>query len=471
MTNDVRPTGVLRRGLGILGRRSAVAGASTGASAHRKGNSPLLSLAVFAVLAIMGLSHLNAITKSSAYGLLAFTLLAAKLLASLRHRPVGAGSDALDLRSNVTVIVPFYNEDPALLVACLRSILGQTRRPTSLHLIDDGSSNGQGRRAVTSMLTELHVAFETVTLTVFPENRGKREALAVGIRADSDAEVVITIDSDTVLDPNAFAEGLKPFADPGVAAVTGLVRALNHDRNVLTRLLDLRYTNAFLYERAAYSLAGSVLCCCGSLSLWRAEILRAHVDDFVTQRFLGRPAIFGDDRRLTNYALQHGKVVLQDSAIAYTAVPERFTHFVRQQVRWNKSFFRESLWAIQRLPMRSGGFLLSLLELTSWATFSLMLGLALVVRPFTAGGSIIIAYLLYLSVMSYARSVRYLEVRHEGQSSRSHVGVFLLAPLYGLVHIVLLVPLRFYSLATLRSGSWGTRAHGVEVAVDPLPVG
>lgn len=452
-------------------RQSAGAAASNEATSLRRGHSRVVTVVVFTVLAVAGLAHMHGISRSSAYGVAAFTLLTAKLLASLRYRPTGAtdgdrANDDLPATSHVAVIVPVYNEDPALAVSCLRSIMAQTRPPTSLHIIDDGSADLAARTAIEALLPELRSVIADVRLTVFAENRGKREAQAVGIREARDADVIVTIDSDTILDRHALAEGVKPLADPKVAAVTGFVRALNHDRNLLTRLLDLRYANSFLYERAAYSLAGAVLCCCGTLAFYRAEVLREHLHDFVNQRFLGQPATYGDDRRLTNYALQHGKVVLQDTAVGYTAVPERFSHFLRQQIRWNKSFFRESLWATQNLPLRSPALALSLLELASWATFSLLLGYSLLVRPFTAGASVLLAFLLYMAVMSYARSVRYLQVRHDGQDARSHTSVFLLAPVYGLLHIFLLVPLRFYSLATLGSGTWGTRAKGVEVAVD-----
>jgi hypothetical protein len=53
--------------------------------------------------------------------------------------------------------------------------------------------------------------------------------------------------------------------------------------------------------------------------------------DFLSQTFLGVPAIFGDDRRLTNYVLLQGKVVFQETAVAWTAVPQRLGHFARQQ--------------------------------------------------------------------------------------------------------------------------------------------
>ena len=83
---------------------------------------------------------------------------------------------------------------------------------------------------------------------------------------------------------------------------------------MLTRLIDLRYVSAFLAKRAAYSFFGAVLCCCGSLAFYRADIVRANLDDFLDQRFLGRVATYGDDRRLTNYALRGGRVVLCPTA-------------------------------------------------------------------------------------------------------------------------------------------------------------
>src|SRR5262249_45363353 len=146
--------------------------------------------------------------------------------------------------------------------------------------------------------------------TRLPENVGKRDALATGFRADTDADIFLCVDSDTVLDRDAIAAGLRPFTDERTTGVAGFVSAQNWSRNVLTRLIDLRYVAAFLAERAAYSFFGAVLCCCGSLAFYRADVVRANLDDFVDQRFLGRVATYGDDRRLTNYALRSGRVVL-----------------------------------------------------------------------------------------------------------------------------------------------------------------
>jgi hyaluronan synthase len=85
------------------------------------------------------------------------------------------------------------------------------------------------------------------------------------------------------------------------------------------------------------------------------------------------------------------------------------------------------------------------------------------IRPFVAGGVAFAYYAAHLTFSAYARSVRFLPTP---SLSRHHaVATFLLAPVYAVFHVLLLVPLRLWSLLTIRSGDWGTRQDGVEVAV------
>jgi hyaluronan synthase len=235
---------------------------------------------------------------------------------------------------------------------------------------------------------------------------------------------------------------------------------LNHNTNLLTRLVDLRYANAFLFERAAYSTVGSVVCCCGSLSFFRTAVARDNLRDFINQTFLGVPVQYGDDRRLTQYALQRGKVVLQDTAIAHTLVPERLGHFRRQQVRWNKSFFRESLWAIRRFGPRRWPFWISLIELGVWLTFTASLISAVYLRPLLTNAPFPWTFAAFAVVLAYARNVRYLG--RAGITPATQLVTFALAPLYVALHAVLLTPMRIWALLTLRSSHWGTRTR-VEV--------
>lgn len=409
----------------------------------------LFLLAVVAVLVLSRLAH--AFTLLAAYGVCAFSYLLVKLVGSSLYVRAPAEPSPL----TVAAVVPVFNEDPVAFAACLRSLLDQTHAVSEIFVVDDGSSSEECHQVAREVLAGVRAS---VVVHRFDANRGKREAQAWAFRRTR-ADIVLTVDSDTVLAEDCVAEGLGPFTDVSVQAVTGTVRAANHGKNLLTRLIDVRYVNAFLYERAAYSrMGGSVLCCCGSMSLWRTELLLANLDDFVAQTFLGVRVSYGDDRRLTNYALRAGRVVLQDSAVAYTYVPERMGHFLRQQIRWNKSFFRESLWVVRSFSLSRAAWWLAATELVSWMAFSVNLFSGLVVLPLLGVSRFGWLFLGYVVAMSYARSSRYV-LAPGGRAAWREWLTFLLAPAYSLLHIFVLMPLRLYSLATLRDGAWGTRTQ------------
>ena len=224
--------------------------------------------------------------------------------------------------------------------------------------------------------------------------------------------------------------------------------------------------SAFLAERAAYSFFGAVLCCCGSLAFYRADIVRANLEDFLDQRFLGRVATYGDDRRLTNYALRSGRVVLCSDARASTAVPERFGHYLRQQVRWNKSFIRESLWVIGTFPLSANAFWLTLCEVFTWIVVSALFAITLVAWPFAREGRVFLPFVGLIALAAYARNAVYLQDNRRRLQTSDRIAIFALAPLYGVLHLFVLTPLRFWSLVTLRSTRWGTRRK-VEVRFAP----
>ena len=426
-----------------------------------------LSLTVFVVIAVLVTIYAadnHPITGVA--GTVMLLILGTKLALAMTYRPV-TGEAPAGLR--VTVAVAAYNEDPDTLAGCLRSILRQTRPPDRVHVVDDGSTTDEVYERAWAMAPEFYALGIEFEVTRLVENLGKREALAVVFRADPDAGAYLCVDSDTILARRALHEVIKPMVDPRVQVVTGLVLAANRSTNVLTRLINLRYGNAFAYERAAYSrLAGSVLCACGSLALYRAQMVRDSLDDFTGQMFLGKPAVAGDDRRMTNYGLMVGRAVYQETARADTAVPERFTHFLRQQVRWNRSFFRESAWVLRHMSPSKPAWWLTGVELGTWLIFTGFVATA-GVRAVMGEGDVL-AYLTYITLFGYARSVRYLDLPDVRSNLAQRVAAFALAPLYGGLHVVALTPIRLYALATLTRGSWGTRDE-VEVALSPADTG
>jgi hyaluronan synthase len=443
------------------------------AERSRKRGSRVLAVGVLtgAVLGVVLTLHLawgatgSESVRLGWYGLAIVILISSKLILSLLAAPARKTPEARKVlqRYNVSGIITCRNEDPVAFAECLKSILHSTRLPDSLTIIDDASDSPGCRRIARAFAPAFQARGVDYDVVVFRENLGKREGLAAGFRRAWDADVYLCIDSDTVLHREAIANALKPFSRRKVQATTGAVFAANRRTNLLTRLIDLRYCYAFLGERAAYSVMGSVLCACGSLALYRGPTIRKYLDDFLGQRFLGKPCTFGDDRRLTSYCLREGQVLLAPDALAWTLVPFSMKHFLRQQLRWSKSFFRESLSMLVTVPPWRICWWLTLVELSTWSGFTTALIYAVAVKPALTGHFATVTYLISILVLSYARSGHYFEAEHPDLNLAGKLMTLAIAPLYGLIHMTLLLPLRVVALLTLRDNSWGTR-RTVEVS-------
>ncbi|WP_413799025.1 glycosyltransferase family 2 protein [Streptomyces iranensis] len=139
---------------------------------------------------------------------------------------------------HVAILVPTYNEDPGYLRLGLQSFIAQSRRPDSVHVVDDGSTNtdyAEVRAWWQVAATEAGIA---TTWQRVP-NAGKRHAQAHGVQKSLGADIYVTVDSDSCLAPNAIEQVLVPFARPRVQSVAGIVISTNHRANLLARITDL----------------------------------------------------------------------------------------------------------------------------------------------------------------------------------------------------------------------------------------
>ncbi len=397
--------------------------------------------------------HLNA------YGIAVSTLIGFKLILSMLAVPSRdtPANRAVVAQAHVSAIITCHNEDPAAFSRCLDTLAAQSRMPDSVTVIDDASSDAACARIALNRAAEFRALGIDYKLIRFRENQGKREGLAAGFRRIPHATGYLCIDSDTILDRFAAERLLRPFGNPKVMAVTGSVLSANRNRNLLTRLIDLRYAYAFMGERAAYSVLGSVLCVCGSAAMYRGTAVHKHLDKFLNQTFLGKKCTYGDDRHMTFWCLKEGKVLLAPDAVAWTLVPERMSHFLRQQVRWSKSFFRESLWVVVKMPPTRIAWWLTMIEVGTWLGFTAALLYSLTVRPVMTGHFAAMTYIVSALLLSYARSGHYTEAHHPHMTWRGRIFTLLIAPLYGIIHMTLLLPLRVVALLTLRDNKWGTR--------------
>ena len=170
-----------------------------------------------------------------------------------------------------------------------------------------------------------------------------------------------------------------------------------------------------------------------------------------TKPFLDLAVPFGDDRGLTNYMLKNNhKVLYCRSAKATTIVPSKWRFFFKQQLRWKKSWLRETVVASKFMwrkhPVSSTAFYLA-------AALS-------VLSPF------IIARILYLAVISlsplspmiFVGGATLMGITFGLFSSILHqnkqwIYTALFTPVYALV-LVWQMP---YAILKIKDTGWGTR--------------
>jgi cellulose synthase/poly-beta-1,6-N-acetylglucosamine synthase-like glycosyltransferase len=345
----------------------------------------------------------------------------------------------------LAVIVPCFNESPELVEKSIRSVLAADGHKQVI-VIDDGSTNGvQSRLAELAAALPIHVHY-------FPENRGKREALYLAVTPllDDDVEYVVTIDSDTLLEPDALTRVAEPLQRPNIGASTGNVLLLNERENLLTRMIGTYYWVGLNIYKQAQSVIRSVVCCSGCLAAYKAQLLRDVIEEFANQRFLGESCTHSEDRHLTNLVLRRGfDVVYVPEAVSWTETPATVRGFLRQQRRWKRGYIRESAftltyaWRTKRLL-----FLQILLwDLTApFLSFGLRIALAVTA---VENPSLVLRVILPSWVVMLL--VRYIFVPLRAPDKL--LGLFL----YMVFYECCLYWLNLWALFTVRNKSWVTR--------------
>ena len=252
---------------------------------------------------------------------------------------------------SVTVIIPCFNEEKWIQTTIL-SCVDQNYPVDKLKVIvvDDCSTDRSVER-IREIVDELkekegerfHLQGR-VSYLVQPQNAGKRAALTRGVE-NTDTELVMFVDSDSFLDPYAVRNIVQPFREPKVGGCAGRCDVANTYTNSLTKMQSVRYYTAFRIMKAAEALFDTVTCLSGPLSCYRRDIVMEYKDDWVNQKFLGHKATFGDDRAMTNFVLNHHQCTYQDTSVCSTIVLKEHRVFLKQQMRWKRSWLRESLMA------------------------------------------------------------------------------------------------------------------------------
>jgi hyaluronan synthase len=366
-------------------------------------------------------------------------------------------------RLYVTVAVPAYNEDPGLLDRCLYALVNQSRPPQLVWVVDDGSDTD-------------YTALRRYWEGTWPggmeirwtrqQNQGKRRAHAVVFEAVPEADIFVTVDSDTTLEWSALEEGLKPFQSKNVMSVAGIEMGFNATKNFLTRLQCSLQLYAQAVIGAAWSAAGDMYTNRGPFALYRAEAIRPFLALYRDETFFGRHVILGDDSLLTLFASSLGRSVQQLTAFGLTMWPETLGHHLRQRTRWARGRTMRNFWRIKYRPLHSYCWWFTVSGIYIFL-FSLSL-LVLLVIWWPVSAHFAVRALIAIGILSVPNSLRVLCFWRSDESRRDRMLLFLMRPFAALwSSLVLARIVRLWGMVTVMRQGWTTRQHGAELVLGP----
>jgi cellulose synthase/poly-beta-1,6-N-acetylglucosamine synthase-like glycosyltransferase/spore germination protein YaaH/peptidoglycan/xylan/chitin deacetylase (PgdA/CDA1 family) len=259
---------------------------------------------------------------------IAFIFIAGILLVSGRAFIIGllalieklrpAPKDHPEYRPLVSVLIPAYNEE-SVIVDTVRAALASKYSNLEVFVVDDGSIDQ------TAALVRQEFGRDPRVRLLLQTNHGKPSALNHGL-SEVAGEVIVSIDADTIVDPDAVPRLVRHFADPRVGAVAGNVKVMNRNRWI-TRWQALEYITSQNLEKRAFDLLNCIPVVPGAAGAWRTDLLRA------TGGFSGDTV--AEDTDLTLTIRRDGwKIVYDEDAIGRTEVPETVDALVRQRFRW-----------------------------------------------------------------------------------------------------------------------------------------
>lgn len=222
----------------------------------------------------------------------------------------------------VSVVLPVFNEE--LVVSKTLDALKASDYPRlEVVAINDGSTD-----STLAVLSEYAETWPQLRVIDQP-NGGKSAASNHGI-AQSRGDIVVTLDGDTLFEPQTIKMFARHFLAPRhgkiVGAVAGHVKVGNR-RNLLTAWQSLEYLSGICVTRMAEGLMGAISIVPGACAAWRREaLLEAGGYSHDT---------LAEDADLTLSLQQLGySIVQENSAIAWTEAPMTMKGLFKQRLRW-----------------------------------------------------------------------------------------------------------------------------------------
>jgi biofilm PGA synthesis N-glycosyltransferase PgaC len=224
-----------------------------------------------------------------------------------------------ELREGITVIVPAYNEGVTLRET-LASLHAQTTPPAVIIVVNDASTDDTAEIA-RSM---------GVTVVCPPSNTGSKAGAQTFALPLVRTRLVMAVDADTTLAPDAIARLAATFECANVAAACGFV-VPRRVRTIWERGRYVEYIFAFTFYKQIQDYYDRPLISSGCFSMYDTVALRAH-GGWSTRTL-------AEDMDLTWSFHQSGHAVrFVPEAVCYPIEPHDLRLLTKQLRRWSHGF-------------------------------------------------------------------------------------------------------------------------------------
>jgi len=219
----------------------------------------------------------------------------------------------------VSVVIAAYNEEKVIR-RTVESVLKSDYENVEVIVVDDGSKDQTSK-----IVTENFATNEMLQL-IKKKNGGKASAINMGIKK-ANGEIIVAIDADTIISPEAISLLVRHFIDEKIAAVSGNIKVGNM-RNLLTIWQHVEYVTGFNLEKRAYAMLNCVTVVPGAIGAWRKKVFE-EIGYFTADTL-------AEDTDMSLKILRKGyKIAIDEDAYAYTEAPENSRDFLKQRYRWH----------------------------------------------------------------------------------------------------------------------------------------
>jgi len=276
---------------------------------------------------------------------------------------------ASPLAPSLSVIAPAFNESETI-IDNIRTLLSLYYNNYEVVVINDGSKDDSLEKIIAvyelekvnyyfdyrlpckrirGVYKSKNRSFKKLTV-IDKSNGGKADSLNAGLNVCRN-DLVVSIDADSIMEPDALLKLVKPFMEAkekrvigagGVIRIAnsceikdGHIQKINLPKKFLPRAQVMEYTRAFLMGRMAWSELDGLLLISGALGMFDREIVIKSGGYSINTVGEDMELVVRIRRYMAENGLDYDVVYIPDP-LCWTEVPSSVKVLARQRSRWTR---------------------------------------------------------------------------------------------------------------------------------------